>query len=257
LFLDAENGDFRLRPGSPAPAVGFEPFDYGRAGVYGDPAWRSLAERASYAPAASPPAPPPVEHRDGFEWSREGAPPPGAFVGVEGRGDQVVVSGERAAAGRRSLKVVDAPGLEHVWNPHFAYRPDYTEGRLVERFALWVGPGADLYHEWRDWRETPYVVGPSLSISDGVLRAEGRDLMAMPEGQWVDFELSCALGTEADGTWRLKVTPPDGQAREFVRLRTVAPGFRAATWVGFSSTADTETSFYVDDIELRCEDGGS
>jgi hypothetical protein len=32
LFVDPPNGDFRLKPGSPAMLVGFKPFDYSRAG---------------------------------------------------------------------------------------------------------------------------------------------------------------------------------------------------------------------------------
>lgn len=43
LFVDAEAGDFRLREGSPALALGFKSFDIRESGVRGEPEWRRLA----------------------------------------------------------------------------------------------------------------------------------------------------------------------------------------------------------------------
>ncbi len=46
LFIDPENNDYHLRPDSPALKIGFRPFDYGQAGVYGDAQWIEKAALA-------------------------------------------------------------------------------------------------------------------------------------------------------------------------------------------------------------------
>jgi hypothetical protein len=43
LFIDPENLDFRFRNKRVARKIGFTPFDYSKAGVYGDPEWINLA----------------------------------------------------------------------------------------------------------------------------------------------------------------------------------------------------------------------
>lgn len=54
LFVDAEHGDFRLKPDSPALKLGFVPFDFAEAGLYGDPEWvakpRQVKREAFTAP---------------------------------------------------------------------------------------------------------------------------------------------------------------------------------------------------------------
>jgi parallel beta-helix repeat protein len=55
LFVDAENFDFRLKVNSPALKLGFVPFDYTKAGVYGDRKWVSLATNVKYPPVDYPP----------------------------------------------------------------------------------------------------------------------------------------------------------------------------------------------------------
>lgn len=50
-FIDAANHDFRLKPGSPATRIGFKPFDYKQAGVYGSREWQELAARIPQPPA--------------------------------------------------------------------------------------------------------------------------------------------------------------------------------------------------------------
>ncbi|HSI33216.1 MAG: right-handed parallel beta-helix repeat-containing protein [Phycisphaerae bacterium] len=63
LFVDPASGNWQLRPESPALKLGFKPFDYGKAGVYGDAAWRKLAAEQTAGPLETAPAAPKPEPR--------------------------------------------------------------------------------------------------------------------------------------------------------------------------------------------------
>jgi len=54
-FVNAAEHDFRLKPNSPAiTKLGFKPFDYTKAGVYGEPSWVRLAKSCKYPPPELP-----------------------------------------------------------------------------------------------------------------------------------------------------------------------------------------------------------
>ncbi len=55
-FANARHFDFRLQPGSPAAKIGFRPFDFSKAGVYGDPQWVKAAA-VEYPPVRFAPVP--------------------------------------------------------------------------------------------------------------------------------------------------------------------------------------------------------
>ena len=58
LLVAPDKHDFRLQPGSPALAIGFEPFDTSQAGVYGEPSWKRKAAQADMPSRQIPPEPP-------------------------------------------------------------------------------------------------------------------------------------------------------------------------------------------------------
>ena len=45
LFVNPDKLDFRLRKESPAFALGFKPFDFSKAGVYGQAEWKNQADK--------------------------------------------------------------------------------------------------------------------------------------------------------------------------------------------------------------------
>jgi len=250
LFVDPAKGDFRLKPDSPALKIGFEPFDYTQAGAYGDPTWVEKANSATYPPLEWPPDPPAMAIKDGFEKLPVGAKPAGAEVHVENKGDSIQVTDETAAAGARSLKITDAPGLKNAFNPHLVYSPNHGSGTTHCSFELRAGPGVSINHEWRDGRVSPYAVGPSLWINGNNLQIPGKTLMTLPTDKWVQFEIAADLGENNSHTWDLAVTVPGEAPKVFKGLRAASTAFEKLTWLGFISNATDKTVFYLDNLDV-------
>ena len=252
-FVDAGRFNFGLRPDSPALGLGIEPIDTSTVGLVGQPQWVNLPKRCTFPPTVLPPPPPPptpVPVDDGFERTPVGARPALAQVFEEGKGDAVRVTDETAAGGKRSLKVTDAAGLKHVWNPHLFYQPHMRRGKVTLGFDIRLEPGADVAHEWRDAAQ-PYRVGPTLRIGpDGQLAAGGKPLATVPIGKWFRIEIGCALGKGSGATYDLTLTLPGEGPRAFKRLPFRSPKFTRLEWLGFISLADAETAFAIDNVTL-------
>jgi hypothetical protein len=73
--------------------------------------------------------------------------------------------------------------------------------------------------------------------------------MDIPAGQWVHYEVSAGLGGMSTGTWNLTVTVPGQEPRAFKGL-DCTPGWKSLTWMGWSSSADAKTVYYLDNIKL-------
>jgi hypothetical protein len=256
-FGAPEQGDFRLGPDSPAAKIGFKPFDYRQAGVYGDPAWVKLATAVEYPAvqfAPDPPPPPPLSLHDDFETPRPAGDVPGATVLTEKHPELIAVTSETAAGGQHSLKVSDLPGLQYGFDPHFFYHPFHRTGITRCAFDVRMEAGASLFHEWRDDGQ-PYRIGPTITFRGGQLLAAGKPRMDIPLGRWVHVEITAGLGPESTGTWELKVTLPGQTVREFKDLKNVHPQWRKLDWLGFCSTAQEKTVFYLDNLELSNSSG--
>jgi hypothetical protein len=208
-----------------------------------------LADSLRYPPVEFAPHPPPLQFTDDFEAMPVGLEPLLAEVNTEGKGDSITVTDETAATGTRSLKVQDAAGLQFGYNPHLVYSPSLTDTVATFRFDMRLEPGVVMYHEWRDWRVDPYRVGPSLWVRDGGLWVAGERLMELPAGEWVHFEVTCGLGSRRTGAWDLTVTPGE-PPRRYQGLPNGSPEFDMLTWLGFSSSADAPTVFYLDNFQL-------
>ena len=270
LFVDPARRDFRLRPGSPALALGFQPIDIAAMGVLrADEAWRKLADTFDRGPEVTRPArpeAPPLNLRQKFEGrivdqqrpfphgvpalTVNKAPPGKPRVSL---GDALRTTPAKAAEGKQSLLFLDAPGLPAHYYPMLSFNPHHRTGTSTVSFALYLEPKAVFIHEWRT-KGNPYRTGPVLHIQNGRLTGvQGLDV-AVPLQKWIRFELSAAIGDAVTGRWNLKVTPAGEPTKEFKDLPCRHPDMRTLDWVGFISNADEKTEFYLDDLAILTDD---
>lgn len=251
-FADAAKRDFRLRGTNPDLAkIGFQPFDFTRAGVYGEESWKQRAA-ALVCPeleiAPPPPPLPPMRISDGFETTPLGEKPSDASSYPDRKADSLAVCEDAPASGKRCLRVSDAAGLEQRFNPHFFYQPGHSGGTTRCAFSIKTGEDVEFHHEWRD-AASPYRTGPSLTIANGRVSVAGRPLSDIPPGQWVRVEAAAGLGAASDGKWTLTVALPGQPPRVFADL-PCHPDWKRLDWIGFVSNADAATVYWLDDLEI-------
>ena len=253
LFEDAEAFDLRLKPDSPALALGFKPIDISEAGLYGDPEWVNGPKAIEREPSELPKPKEQTTLADDFEDTAAGELPRDASVSGESERSSIRVTDETAASGEHSLKITDAANLDQPWQPHMYYRPYVVQGNAVASFDVRIDPGAALRHEWRTGGQS-YKVGPHLAINgDGVLTAGGKELMTLPHGAWCHLAIECTLGSASQITFTLTVAIGEQPAKRFEELPFGDPRFRMLEWFGFIADANADAACYLDNLKLELQ----
>jgi hypothetical protein len=249
-FVDPAHGDYHLSLDSPALKLGFKPFEYSKAGVYGDAAWVAKSHDVKYPAMEEPPASGPLEIHEDFEDQPVGRRPSGMLSHVENRGDAIVVTDETAAGGKRCLKIVGAPGLAKSYNPHLTFENlGYPSGKVHNSFDLKIAKDSRFHFEWRDYSVAEYATGADFAVRDGQLTVGKAAKVALPAEPWIHFDIVGTLNGPKAG-WTLRVTVPDRPPCEFRNLHWTNPRFRQLGWIGFTSNAPYKTTFYLDNVEL-------
>ena len=269
-FVDATKADFRLRPDSPALALGIRSLDVATMGVLNaDPAWRQRAAHFEQGPATGRPArpiAPPLNLRQTFEGRiadqqrpfPHASPTLSVLRSAPGKprvslGDALRLTTAKHTEGKQALLFQDAPGLPAPYYPMLSFNPQHRAGTSTVSFALYLEPKAIFIHEWRT-SGNPYRTGPMLHIQNGRLTGvKGLDL-AVPAQKWLRFELSAVIGDQVTGRWNLKVTPEGEPAQEIKNLPCRNSDMKTLSWVGFLSNANEKTEFYLDDLAILTDD---
>lgn len=254
-FVDAAKRDFRLKPDSPALAMGFRPFDTSLAGLYGDKAWTALPTTVTLSPLSS------NDHdlrclfpEDNFDDAQPGQKPAYASVVEDVKGGAFAeVSDKRALSKPYSLRLVDAPGLTY-YMPHLYYSPHLIgDMKLQLDFDLYREPNAML---WSEWREKPGYAkgGPCLWIEkDGklLLHQKAPTEVVLPAEQWLHFEITTGIGRLANAKWNMKITDQSGKVLFDGKDLSCAPEFDRVEWLGFVSNSLEACELYLDNIKMR------
>lgn len=248
LFVAPEKGDWTLRPESPALKLGFKPFDWRKAGVRGDDAWKKLAA-IEYPPVTftTKPKALPLTLREDFERTPLGAKPNRpARLSKAKDGTIAVVKRDEG----RALELRDGPDIEPTFEPHFYYQPRHESGTSRVSFDVKLEPGYVLHHEWRDDAQ-PYRTGPQLLLEHGEVRASGRKLMDLPQEGWLRVEVSARLGDQCDATWTCTLTAPGQPPQVFDGLKFAKPDLRKLDWVGWASNGKAAAKAWLDEITIE------
>ncbi len=259
-FVNPRERDFRLKPGSPALALGFRPIDLSSVGLHGPEAWRRLPLSISHRTVeVAPSAPDPWPIREDFEDNDVGDRPAGA-VADEG-GARVLVTDALAASGRQCLRFEDAPGAT-PWKPHwcvwFEPRPDTLRLRCGVRND--PAQPATIELEFRDWPTsagTAYTTGPHLRLlpaGNVQVAAAGGDWTTVgtyPLDRWLTVEVTLGRGQGEPATWALRLNDTTGVLVAKDGLPLHSPLFSSCTWFGIVGADAGKAAFYVDDIRLE------
>ena len=261
LFVNPAAGDYRLKEGSPAIKIGFEPLDYSRAGRLTKTTPQPFP-RAYPAGLRNPPKRKLCIDLD-FEDSTVGTAPP--LEAHEEGTATIRVTDAVAAAGQKSLQFTDAPGIK-FYNPHLVLFSGRKAASGSYRFSADIMNDkerpADIYIEFRDWSGKKILVGPQITVKpDGRLyvncsgdgdASTGVAFYQIPNGEWFNVEILFTLDPEATRqTYAVTVS----QKREVKAQRSdmpfPTPDFKVLSWGGIVSPGRRAARFYVDNLVFK------
>ena len=239
-FADLAGRDLRLADTNAATKAGFIPFSIDGCGKT-TPV--SLTADMPKVPDVFFAAPEPIieDIREDFEEVPVGTAFPGWSVLQPDGTNTIRVTERFAAAGRRSLEVIDD---KKDWRPHFSrsvYRP---KGRWKISFALMVEGGAQPRIELRG--DGDGVGFPLRVAADGMLTSADGPLMKIEEGKWHTIAISLALGKGREKhVCTVTVKPHGADSRAF--QVPFPPTLLALHWIGIYSCG-AKGRYYLDDF---------
>ncbi|MFZ4766195.1 MAG: right-handed parallel beta-helix repeat-containing protein, partial [Roseimicrobium sp.] len=249
-FVNPEQRDLRLKPGSPAEKIGFVPFDFSDAGLYGDPAWTARPAKLTHRPLETV-EPDGLAFRYDFEDHHVGMTPMTCWKAVEKDGCTLRISSAQAASGSKSLLFQDGVDVPSYF-PNLILERPYGDGRYRLSVKLWQDPAdpAELTIGTRSYVAAKYLTGVSMRIEpDGDLFAGKKKLGTVPQGEWITLELTFGSGAMDAVSYDVTAVLANGTRLEATQVPVADAAFQQLNWIAVMASG-TKGRFYLDDLEL-------
>lgn len=255
-FVAPEKGDFRLKKGSPALALGFREWDYSKAGARTS-LIRKLAQRHRTRPFKKPTPPKKYLGAAQFETSFEPCAKgshPGGFQLLEG--DIIAVTEETARTGRKSVKVVDIDKKQaRSYLPHMPATFYAGSGSGFElAISLKFDEKCKTNFEFREWDpeapNTEYYTLSNVLLRDGKMvqtRGPKDALAAVKPGVWYDLVWTFRFGKDST-VYDFTVVSETGERIVMKDMPTNEGGPRRPAWFALISYGHQNGVLYLDDF---------
>ena len=260
FFEDPAQGDFRLKPSSPAFALGFESFDISAAGL--EPAFKDVA-----APAKTVKPPfyamtlPTPRAFTGFSCDCDDVPVgllPRGFTCNGGTPEANFQVGEGVGKnGSRTIVATDRKRAAKPFYPYMTYKiPEHLDqGSVMLSFDVLqkAGEAAFLDIGFRDTskRINPgkeFNSAPGVTLSaDGTIRSGDLKLATAKPGCWTHVEIVLALSGDRREMC-ISVTLSDGTNTQ--AKKALSADFAALSLIGFFCSEAADGVSYLDNLRL-------
>jgi len=258
LFVDPERGDWNLHADSPALKAGFKSFDWKAAGVLkNDASWLAKSSERTWEDYQKLPTAPafsnsryefdPEKFLKGTKTNISKA----LFVDHVGRNGAFTM-----APDAKAVRFTDSKEEARKFAPHLSIKPMVNGDKLIANFVFRLVSGVGFAFEIRDYSKSKlsYQTGLKLSHERGALCVNGKSVMNVVPGEWIEaaLEMDTTGVTKTPATITLRRA--DGEMVVTPVERWLSREFKQPTWYGFVTVGDDTAVWDLKSFSVKKKD---
>jgi len=161
----------------------------------------------------------------------------------------IVVTDEKAASGKQSLKFSDSPTAKRPGQPHLYVKPRFlTKGKGTFSCDILLEPNAAAAIQFRTQvSAAKFPVGPTVRFQAGKVTATGQGPVASYRPrEWISVKV--VLRLDGSARYDLEIGPKGRRMQRFAGLACQSPNFRQCGVIVIMSPGRAESAFYIDNL---------